>query len=118
MKKWLKIILVPLGFLVFIGALVLLHNQLKELSYTDIINALKAIPMFRILIAMCLALLYYIILGGYDIVAFKYIDAKVPLRPKDILFTCFVSNVAAMLVILCCLADLYAIDYILSIMYQ
>lgn len=93
MKKWLKIILVPLGFLVFIGALVLLHNQLKELSYTDIINALKAIPMFRILIAMCLALLYYIILGGYDIVAFKYIDAKVPLRPKDILFTCFVSNV-------------------------
>ncbi|MDR1942130.1 MAG: phosphatidylglycerol lysyltransferase domain-containing protein [Endomicrobium sp.] len=93
MKKWIKFILIPLGFLVFIGALVLLHNQLKNLSYNDIINALRAIPVIRIFIAMCLAFSYYILLGGYDIVAFKYIGAKVPLHPKDILFTCFVSNV-------------------------
>ncbi len=93
MKKWIKYILVPLGFLVFLGALALLHNQLKGLSYADIINALRAIPSWRIFLALCLALSYYLLLGGYDIVAFKYIDAKVPLKPKDILFTCFVSNV-------------------------
>ncbi|MDR3306596.1 MAG: phosphatidylglycerol lysyltransferase domain-containing protein [Endomicrobium sp.] len=95
MKKWIRIVLVPLGFLVFIGALALLHNQLKNLSYVDVINALKAIPAARIVIALCLALSYYLILGGYDIVAFKFIDAKVPVKPKDILFTCFISNVLA-----------------------
>jgi phosphatidylglycerol lysyltransferase len=94
-KKWIKFILLPLGFLVFIWALVLLHNQLKNLSYTEIINSLKAIPLFRIVLASGIALLYYLILGGYDIVAFKYIGSNVSLKPKDILFTCFVSNVLA-----------------------
>lgn len=93
MKKWIKIIIAPAGLIVFIAALTLLHNELKNLSYGDIINTLKAIPSGRIFLALCLALTYYLLLGGYDIVAFKYIDAKVPLKPKDILFTCFVSNV-------------------------
>ncbi|MDR2426891.1 MAG: phosphatidylglycerol lysyltransferase domain-containing protein [Endomicrobium sp.] len=93
MKKWIKFIIVPIGLIIFISALALFHNELKNLSYTDIINSLKAIPSTRVFVALCLALTYYLLLGGYDIVAFKYIDAKVPLKPKDILFTCFVSNV-------------------------
>ena len=93
MKKWIKIIIAPIGLIIFIAAIALLHNELKHLNYTDIINSLKAIPSARIAIAMCLAISYYILLGGYDIVAFKYIDAKVPLKFKDIFFTCFVSNV-------------------------
>jgi phosphatidylglycerol lysyltransferase len=95
MKNWVKFFLLPTGFLIFVGALILLHNQLKNLSYIDIINALKAIPFLKIFLAMLLALSYYIILGGYDIVAFKYINSKVSLKPKDILFTCFISNVLA-----------------------
>ncbi|MDR0820752.1 MAG: phosphatidylglycerol lysyltransferase domain-containing protein [Endomicrobium sp.] len=93
MRKWIKFTIVPLGFLIFIGALILLHNQLKDLNYVDIINTLKAIPTLRITIALFLSLSYYLILGGYDVVAFKYIGLKVPLSPKDILFTCFISNV-------------------------
>ncbi|MDR2351183.1 MAG: phosphatidylglycerol lysyltransferase domain-containing protein, partial [Endomicrobium sp.] len=95
MKKWIKIVLVPLGFFIFMGALVLLHNQLKNLSYADVINALKAIPTAKIAIALCLASLYYLVSGSYDIVAFKFIDTKVPIKPKDIIFTCFISNVLA-----------------------
>jgi phosphatidylglycerol lysyltransferase len=95
MKKWMKIVLIPLGFLIFVGTLILLHNQLKNLSYIDVINALKAIPAARIAVALCMAMLYYLVLGGYDIVAFKFIDAKNPIKPKDILFTCFISNVLA-----------------------
>jgi len=93
MKKWLKFILVPAGFLIFVGALALLSNQLKDLSYDDIINALKAIPSIRIALAMLFALSYYMLLGGYDIIAFKFIKAKPQLKPKDIFFTCFISNV-------------------------
>lgn len=93
MKKWIKYIIAPIGLIIFIAALALLHNELKNLSYTDIINTLKAIPSKRVFAALCLALTYYLLLGGYDIVAFKYIQAKTPLKPKDIFFTCFVSNV-------------------------
>ncbi|MDR1122638.1 MAG: hypothetical protein LBL02_01220 [Endomicrobium sp.] len=95
MKKWIKIVLVPLCFFIFIGALILLHNQLKNLSYVDIINALKTIPAVRIVTGMCLALSYYLVLGGYDIVAFKFIDARVSIKPKDIILMCFISNVLA-----------------------
>jgi phosphatidylglycerol lysyltransferase len=95
MKKWIKIVLIPLGFLIFVGALILLHNQLKNLSYIDVINALKTLPSVRIVIALWLAFSYYLVLGGYDIVAFKFIDSKVQVKPKDILFTCFISNVLA-----------------------
>ena len=93
MRKWIKFIVVSLGFFAFVGALILLHNQLKDLSYIDVINALKAIPALRIITALFLALLYYLILGGYDVIAFKYIDSKVSLKLKDILFTCFISNI-------------------------
>ncbi|MDR0800761.1 MAG: phosphatidylglycerol lysyltransferase domain-containing protein [Endomicrobium sp.] len=93
MKKWVKFIVVALGFLAFVGALILLHNQLKDLNYIDVINALKVIPALRIITALFLALLYYLILGGYDVIAFKYINSKVPLKLKDILFTCFISNI-------------------------
>ncbi|MDR1663069.1 MAG: phosphatidylglycerol lysyltransferase domain-containing protein [Endomicrobium sp.] len=95
MKKWIKIVLVPLVFFIFIGALVLLHNQLKNFCYVDIINALKAIPVVRIAIALFLALSYYLVLGGYDIIAFRFIDAEIPIKSKDIIFTCFISNVLA-----------------------
>jgi phosphatidylglycerol lysyltransferase len=95
MKKWIKIVLISLGFLIFVGTLIILHNQLKNLSYIDVINTLKAIPATRIAVALCMAMLYYLVLGGYDIVAFKFIDVKNPIKPKDILFTCFISNVLA-----------------------
>ncbi|MDR1926505.1 MAG: phosphatidylglycerol lysyltransferase domain-containing protein [Endomicrobium sp.] len=95
MKRQIKVVLLLLGFLFFTGALILLHSQLKNLSYIDIINALKAIPALRIVTALVLALLYYVILGGYDIVAFKYIGSNVSLKSKDILFTCFISNILA-----------------------
>ncbi|MDR0978195.1 MAG: phosphatidylglycerol lysyltransferase domain-containing protein [Endomicrobium sp.] len=77
------------------GALILLHNQLRNISYVDIINSVKAIPSIRIFIALCLSLSYYFILGGYDIIAFKFINAEVPIKIKDVLFTCFISNVLA-----------------------
>jgi len=93
-KKFIKYtLLIGLSFLFFICALLILHNQLKNLSYIEIVNALKAIPTFRIIIAMVLTILYCLILGGYDIVAFKYVNSRGSLKPKNILFTCFVSNI-------------------------
>ncbi|MDR3281644.1 MAG: phosphatidylglycerol lysyltransferase domain-containing protein [Endomicrobium sp.] len=93
MKKWIKFILVPLVFLVFVGALVLIRYQFKNLNYVDILVALKTIPTFRLIIALLLSLVYYLILGGYDVIAFKYIKPENSLNPKNILFASFISNV-------------------------
>jgi uncharacterized membrane protein YbhN (UPF0104 family) len=93
MKKWIKFTIILLGVFSFIGALILFYNQLKNLNYIDVINALKTIPKAKIIIALFLSLLYYTVSGGYDIIAFKYINSKILLKPKNILFTCFISNI-------------------------
>ncbi|GHT47008.1 hypothetical protein AGMMS49936_06930 [Endomicrobiia bacterium] len=93
MKKWTKFILLPLGLLTFVGALWILRDQFKDLSYVEIVSSLKTMPVLKIVLASALALSYYLILGGYDIIAFKYIGLNVLLKPKDILFICFISNV-------------------------
>lgn len=93
MKRFIKYIFVSLSFLFFIVALLFLHNQLKNISYSEIINALKTFSCSRITAVLFLSVLYYLILGGYDIIAFKYINPKTSLKTKDIIFTCFISNI-------------------------
>ncbi|MCL2388914.1 MAG: phosphatidylglycerol lysyltransferase domain-containing protein [Elusimicrobia bacterium] len=91
MKKWLPRILGPIGFLVFLFAIYLLQKQLQNYTYHDILNTFRAIPATTITLAAALALTYYLVLGAYDVVAFKFIN--VPLKFRNILFTCFISNV-------------------------
>ena len=90
MKKFLKILIAPLGIIIFVVAIMLLSNEMKNYSYQQILDTLKAIPSFKIILALILALTYYLILGGYDVVAFKFIN--VPLKFKNVVFTCFISN--------------------------
>jgi phosphatidylglycerol lysyltransferase len=90
MKKLIKILIAPLGIIIFIVAITLLSHEMKNYSYQQIINTIKAIPSFKIIIALTSALAYYIILGGYDVIAFKFI--QVPLKFKNVLFACFISN--------------------------
>jgi uncharacterized membrane protein YbhN (UPF0104 family) len=92
MKKWVKFILVFLGFFISAGALVLVYSQFKKLNYIDVLVALKTISTFKVIVALFLSSLYYLVLGGYDIVAFEYIKSGNSLKPKNILFACFISN--------------------------
>ena len=90
MKKFAKILIAPLGIIIFVVAIMLLSNEMKNYSYQQILDTLKAIPSFKIILALILSLTYYLILGGYDVVAFKFIN--VPLKFKNVVFTCFISN--------------------------
>jgi uncharacterized membrane protein YbhN (UPF0104 family) len=92
MKKWVKISLVSLGFFISAGALVLVYSQLKKLNYIDVLAALRTIPTFKVVAALLLSSSYYLVLGGYDIVAFEYIKPENSPKPKNILFACFISN--------------------------
>ena len=90
MKKIVKILIAPIGIVIFVVAIMLLSHEIKNCSYQEILSALKSIPSIKIIIALALTLLYYLILGGYDVIAFKYIN--VPLKFKNVVFTCFISN--------------------------
>jgi uncharacterized membrane protein YbhN (UPF0104 family) len=92
MKKWMKFVFVFSGFFIFAGALVLVCVQFKNLNCIDVLAALKTIPTFKSIMALLLSLLYYLILGGYDIIAFEYIKPENSLKLKNILFACFISN--------------------------
>src|SRR5574337_1826650 len=74
MKKILLHSLVPIfGILVFAAALYVLHYELKEYHYHDILRQLKAIPVYHLLIALLLTVLSYLVLIGYDSVALRYV---------------------------------------------
>ncbi|MDR0486253.1 MAG: phosphatidylglycerol lysyltransferase domain-containing protein [Elusimicrobiota bacterium] len=92
MKKWLKILLILAGLLIFVAALYLLNSQLKSINPKDVLLALSDISNIKIAAAMLCALGYYMLLGGYDIIAFHHINKNVRLKPREIFFACFVSN--------------------------
>ncbi|MFY9269532.1 MAG: bifunctional lysylphosphatidylglycerol flippase/synthetase MprF [Candidatus Manganitrophaceae bacterium] len=63
-----------LGFLLFSVALWAVHRQLAAYRYEDIARALSEIPSDRLILSLLLTAASYLILTGYDILAFRYIE--------------------------------------------
>jgi uncharacterized membrane protein YbhN (UPF0104 family) len=62
-----------LGLLLFAVALFILHKELKNYSYHDMIRSLGEIPTLRLSMALSLTILNYFIMTGYDHLALRYI---------------------------------------------
>ncbi|MDR0915292.1 MAG: hypothetical protein LBM22_01135 [Endomicrobium sp.] len=92
-KKIMKYVFTMFLILTLFFALNLLYKQISNISLYKLICVLKTIPLNRFIIALTLIIVYYIILGGYDIVAIKYItNHKVHIKNVTILLICFISN--------------------------
>ena len=75
MKKKLLHSLGPVfGVLLFAGALWVLHYELKEYHYHDVIHQLQVLPAHRILLALLFTVLGYLVLIGYDFIALRYMN--------------------------------------------
>lgn len=73
--------LLPLASLaLFIAALALLHHELHGLSYQDLVREIRAIPGRHLLLAMGFTVLSYVVLTGYDTLAFHYTGSDLPYR--------------------------------------
>ena len=71
--------LVPLfGILLFSGALWVLHHELKAYHLQDIVRHLREIPAHRLLPALALTFLSYLIMTEYDILALRYVHHPLP----------------------------------------
>src|SRR5947208_11061550 len=62
----------------FAVALRVLHDTLAQYRYRDVIRYLNALPIDQILLAAALTLLGYLVMTGYDTLAFRYIRHPLP----------------------------------------
>jgi len=88
-KKIIRSIGPLLGLLLFAIALWVLHNELRQYHYHDIVRELKALPIRHLFFAFELTILSYLIMTGYDILALRYIQYPLPYR--KIAFASFIG---------------------------
>ncbi|WP_448266926.1 lysylphosphatidylglycerol synthase domain-containing protein [Nostoc sp. DSM 114159] len=78
------------GLLLLVLSLLAIANELREYNYRDILNSLAAIPKNRVSWAIWLTALGYLVMIGYDILGFNYINRS--LSWNKIAFTNFISS--------------------------
>jgi glycosyltransferase 2 family protein len=78
------------GLLLLVVSLWAIANELREYNYRDILNSLAAIPKSRLSWAIWLTALGYLVMIGYDILGFSYINRS--LSWNKIAFTNFISS--------------------------
>lgn len=67
-----------MGVLLFGAALWVLHRELNQYHYHEIIGSLKQIPAIRLFAAVAVTSLNYLVLTGYDFLALRYIRHALP----------------------------------------
>ncbi|HKI85281.1 MAG TPA: lysylphosphatidylglycerol synthase domain-containing protein, partial [Thermoanaerobaculia bacterium] len=78
-KKTLLHRLAPLlGVILFSVALWLLHRELRNFHYRDVLAYLHGLPSSRILMALGLTLASYLVLTGYDYLAVRHLGKRIP----------------------------------------
>ncbi|RCJ41358.1 hypothetical protein A6769_00060 [Nostoc punctiforme NIES-2108] len=78
------------GLLLLVVSLWAIANELRQYNYRDILNSLAAIPKSRVSWAIWLTALGYVVMIGYDILGFNYINRS--LSWNKIAFTNFISS--------------------------
>jgi phosphatidylglycerol lysyltransferase len=88
-KHVLKFVSTGIGITLFVVAVVVLHKQLEAYKYSDIVRELGSIPFSAVLTAVFFVLCNFIVLGGYEILGFRYIRNN--LSWLKIMLTSFVA---------------------------
>jgi len=66
------------GLLLFLIALWVLYGALQEYHYSDVVQRLKGIPGWRLLLSLALTIFNYFALTGYDTLALHYLRHPLP----------------------------------------
>jgi phosphatidylglycerol lysyltransferase len=75
--RWLRWSEPLIGVVLFGVAVWVLHHELKQVSYADVVAALSALPLRAELLALFFMAANYLILTGCDLLAFVYIRKRV-----------------------------------------
>src|SRR4051794_2473032 len=69
-----------IGVCLFVAALWVLHHELRQYHYHEVMRHLEALSAVRFLLALVLTVLSYLVLTGYDLLSFRYIHHPLPYR--------------------------------------
>jgi phosphatidylglycerol lysyltransferase len=62
-----------IGVFLFAAALWALHHELQQYHYHEVMRHIEELPTVRLLLALVLTVLSYLVLTGYDLLSFRYI---------------------------------------------
>src|SRR5262245_18480071 len=74
---------------IFVAAVMVLHHELGAAHFHEVTRAIETLPVRVVLGAIGLAGLAYVVLMGYDLLALRFVGARLPLR--RVAFASFVS---------------------------
>lgn len=66
------------GAILFLAALYVLHLELKELTFDDVVASVRRLPHAAVALALLLTAVNYAVLTGYDQLAFLYVGRAIP----------------------------------------
>ncbi|HUU29005.1 MAG TPA: bifunctional lysylphosphatidylglycerol flippase/synthetase MprF [archaeon] len=95
-KSLLQIVSSLFGLTLFAVVLWVLFHELRHYHYQDIVREVHNLPAFRLLLACGLTALNYLVLTGYDTLAFRYIRYPMPYRraaPASFVAYAFTNNI-------------------------
>ena len=67
-----------LGLLFFLIAIAVVHHELQNYQYADIVSVIKATPWYLFLLGLLFTVFNYVTLTGYDFLALHHIGKKLP----------------------------------------
>ena len=76
-RRWLG---PAVGLVVFAAALALLHRDLRLFQYHEVASAVRRVPAGRLLLALALTAVNFVIMAGYDALALRYVGRAQPAR--------------------------------------
>ena len=78
-----------IGVFLFVAALWVLHHELRQYHYHEVMRHIRELPTTRLLLALALTVLSYLVLTGYDVLSFRYIHH--PLSYRRIALASFIG---------------------------
>ena len=88
-RKWLERLGPVIAAALLTVAFWILHRELRAYHYADLSREIRELPPSRVLLALALTALDYLVLTGYDALGLRY--ARHPLAHHRVVFASFIS---------------------------
>ena len=93
MKSLLRAVKILIVVAIFAAAVYMLTKQLEGYTWADLVEDVSEIELHRVVLAIVLMMLNYVVLFCYDLLAIRYVGRPVPL--KKLAMASFIGHVAS-----------------------
>ena len=88
-RRWAEVVPAIVGLLLFFAALEVLRVELRRVSWVELMTDVVRVPRPELALALALTVLNYLVLTGYDLIAFVYIGKR--MARERVMLTSFLA---------------------------